>query len=282
MKKLIISSLGFFVAVLFFSTTSCDKIDCTNNGGSSLPVADTVRKILLEDYTGHTCLNCPGAHRKIDDLHKVYGDRMVAIAFHVGFFAKPKAAPFDADYRTSEGSVFEGFFGVSNLPKGVINRKKKNGSYAVGIAGFAESVSLAIDSMPELPDIFIELTPSYKSTDSTISVDAKLTALKDMPAGKYNISIFVIEDDIVSAQIDGANDVFDYHHMHMFRGAINTVWGEEFATSISNGETFTEKHSGYKIGKDWNPDNLKIVAFVYYADGPNEKVVIQAEEVDLK
>jgi len=285
MNKNIVFIISVLVSMMIL-TTSCDKIDppyVTANTGSV--TGDTVRKVLFEDFTGHLCINCPAAHTTIENLQKIYGDRMVVIAEHVGFFSRPKAAPFDYDFRTTAGTEIDTYFGAAaaGLPKGVVNRKRINGSYIIDKEEFGTAVSLVLDSMPERPDIFIQLIASYNSSDSTIGVEAKLTALIDLPTGKYNLSIIVTESEIIEAQKDGTNDVLDYEHNHVLRGAINNTWGEEFTDgAITNGQTFTKTYSNYKIGKDWNPDNIHIVAFAYYADGPNEKVVIQAEQVDIK
>ena len=290
-KNLVLIILSVVVSMMIV-TTACDKIDppyVTANTGSV--TGDTVRKLLFEDFTGHECVNCPSAHKTIEDLQKVYGDRIIVIAEHVGFFAKPKAAPFDYDFRTNVGTDIATYFGALSapLPKGMVNREKLNGSYLIDKAGFGTAISLVLDSMPETPDIYIQLIASYNNSDSTIGVDVKLTALKDLPTGKYNISVLVTESKIIQPQknndpnVGSVPEIDDYEHNHVLRGAIYNTWGEEFTNgAITNGQTFNKSYSNYKIGKDWNPDNIHIVAFAYYADVSNDKVVIQAEQVDLK
>ena len=289
-KNILISVLVVFVSLMI--TTSCDKIsEPYMEKGSSGVTGDTVRKLLFEDFTGHECVNCPSAHKTIEDLQGIYGDRIIVMAEHVGFFARPKAAPFDYDFRTTEGDDIATVFGAISapLPKGMVNRTKQNGDYLLDRAAFATAVSLVLDSMPELPDVYIELDPSYNSTDSTIDVDIKLSVLNNLPSGKYNIAVMVTESKIIQAQknndaaVGDVPEILDYEHNHVLRGAINTTWGEEFADgALSNGQIFNKSYSGYKIGEDWNPNNLSIVAFVYYADGSMANVVIQAEEVNLK
>jgi hypothetical protein len=289
MNKILIFAFGVLLSFMAL-TTSCDKIDepYMNTGGGG-PVSDTVRKVLLEDFTGHSCVNCPAAHAIIEGLQVVYPERIIPVVIHTGFFAKPKAAPYDYDFRTADGDAIGTEFGAitAPLPKGMVNRIN-NGGYLIGPAAYATAVSLVLDSLPEMPDIFIEITSSYNSTDSTISVEVKMTSLVNMPAGKYNVSVMVLESNIIEAQkntspnINNGQDIMDYNHKDVLRGAINTPWGEEFAdAALSSNQTFTKSYN-YKIGKDWKPDDLKIVAFVYYADGPKDKVVIQAEEKHLK
>jgi hypothetical protein len=155
------------------------------------------------------------------------------------------------------------------------------------MGAFGEQVSLVLDSMPTKPDIYIEMVGAYTSSDSSLAVDVKLTALSAMPAGKYNLSVFVTESEIIEAQESRDNSgvvttIADYEHNHVFRGAMNGTWGFEFTNgAISSGQVFTKAYSGVKIGKDWKPAHLHLVALVYHADGPNENQVIQVEQIDL-
>jgi hypothetical protein len=58
---------------------------------TSPPPGDSVvKKVLVEDYTGHTCGNCPAAARMLNDTIKpLYGDRLIVLGIHAGYFAEP-------------------------------------------------------------------------------------------------------------------------------------------------------------------------------------------------
>jgi thiol-disulfide isomerase/thioredoxin len=290
MKKIFFAVFGLILSAMMLISSSCDKVDPPYMTVPDEVKGDTVRKMLLEDFTGHHCVNCPAAHKIIEDLHKVYGERMVVMVIHTGFFAKPSVAPFDYDFRTQAGDDIGTQFGAisSTLPKGMANRKDNGSGYLINPTAYGTAVSLILDSMPEKPDIYIELSPSYNTTDSSISVDVKMTALTDMPSGKYNLSVMVTESNIIKAQKNndptiGPPEILDYHHNDVLRAGINGSWGDEIINGkITNGQVFNKSYANFKIGSDWNPDELKIVAFVYYADGPNDKVVIQAESVKLR
>ncbi len=281
-----------FIAIsCLFVLASCDKVEAPYMKEHAPVVkGDTVRKLLFEDFTGHECVNCPTAHKTIEDLQKVYGDRIVVMAEHVGFFARPKAAPYNYDFRTAAGDAIATTFSAISapLPKGMVNRKKQNGGYLLDRAAFGTAVSLVLDSLPKRPDIYIELNPSYNSVDSSINVEVKMTVLSNLPAAKYKVSVMLTESDIIQAQknnnaaVGSVPEILNYNHKHVLRGAINTIWGEEFADgSLSKGQRFTKTYSSYKIAKDWKPANLSIVAFVYYANGTNDKMVIQAQNKNL-
>ena len=48
------------------------------------------KKVLIEDFTGHLCPNCPDAARELDAIHDIYGDQIIGMAIHVSkSFARP-------------------------------------------------------------------------------------------------------------------------------------------------------------------------------------------------
>lgn len=290
MKNLVFSLFSLLAIFMLAFNTACDKVEPPYLTIPDVVEGDTVRKLLLEDFTGHKCPNCPGAHKTIEDLQHVYGDRIVVLVNHTGYFARTVTPYFEYDFTTTAGDAYSVFFGAdqAGFPKGMVNRENNGSGYLLNPTAYGTAVSLVLDSMPVTPDIYIELEPSYSTSDSMISVDVKLTALTAMPAGKYNLSVLVTESNIVKPQDNsdpnmGATPIIhDYVHKDVLRGDINSPWGEEFAdAAIANGEVFNKSYASFKIGKDWKPADLKILAFVYFADGPNDKVVIQAEEVKL-
>ena len=52
-----------------------------------VPPASAERNVLIEDFTGQRCVNCPAATKKIEELHSQYGDRIIPVAIHSGPFA---------------------------------------------------------------------------------------------------------------------------------------------------------------------------------------------------
>ena len=283
-----ISSLFLVLGLLW---ASCDKITFpyTEEGNSNVQKTDTVRKVLLEDFTGHTCVNCPQAHKMAADLQKLYGKQLIVVAIHAGTFAKPKAAPFDDDFRTTEGTDLNNFFGVQSNPIGMVNRvKQSNGGYLVDKGAFGTEVRKQIDSLPKKPDLYIHLNPAFNTSDSTLSLQADVTFLSNLPSGKYNLCVMLTESDIIAAQknndptLGNTPEILDYHHMHMLRGMLTTTWGDEILNGPASSNLVIHKnYSNFKLGKDWVPKNCHIVAFVYHADGPNIKQIIQAQEVKV-
>ena len=74
--------------------SSCDIIEepylNNNAGGVDTSSNQYVKNILIEDFTGHLCQNCPDAARELEAIHDVYGAQIIGLAIHVGNgFARP-------------------------------------------------------------------------------------------------------------------------------------------------------------------------------------------------
>ena len=125
MKKYI----SFFLGLLIF--TSCDKLEGPFMSDSNISPTDTnstdfIKKVLIEDYTGHTCPNCPSAARELEAIHDIYGDRIIGVAIHVSkSFARPyhisQAPQFQYDFRTQWGYDWDNFFGISLISAILLN-----------------------------------------------------------------------------------------------------------------------------------------------------------------
>ncbi len=266
-------------------TTACDEI---TGDVTETPKQDTsntgniVQKVLLEDFTGYTCGNCPAAHDVIKQIEKTFGERFIPIAVHAGSFAEPDPKhPYD--FRTSEGNAYDQFFGNSQagLPNGLINRKKFNNSY---ITRHNKWASLVAQELQGEPVLGIKLNTTFNPNTKKIEVTTNLNYLKNSTKEDYLVLV-MIEDSIIQYQKDyrlGANqDILDYRHNHVLRGSINSAWGERISTQeITAGKKYTFKHS-YVIpqNKDWKPENMQIVAYIYSKSLDYQ--VLQAEIVPL-
>ena len=51
--------------------------------------AQVNRVVLIEDFTGQNCINCPAAHEVIEPLQMQYPDNVVAVSIHAGAFGIP-------------------------------------------------------------------------------------------------------------------------------------------------------------------------------------------------
>ena len=104
MKKFNLLSILLLVSVGFFFS-ACDQTDppYLADNETEFVIDTNKKKVLIEDFTGYTCGNCPNAGVIAHDLEHLYKERVIGIEVHVGSFAVPKA-PHKEVYR-SEAST---------------------------------------------------------------------------------------------------------------------------------------------------------------------------------
>ncbi len=287
MKKILFVAVAL-VAIL----QSCDKIDApygTGGGGvidttstdtTGNDASDTLQRVLLEEYTGHTCLNCPAAHQEAQALHNLYGEQLVLIAIHAGFYAQTQNntnGSYSYDFRTPTGNAIFGFFLPSNqpFPTGVVHRKRNTaGNYATSYSAWSTNIAPLITKKPSAR---LSLTNTFDSLARTIKTSVKTTLLESL---QDSLSLVVVytEDSIVNWQKNGTQNVQSYVHRHALRGSLNGSWGEMLGTSFGNGLIINRTYTGSAIQVDVVPEHVSVVAILYNS---NTQVVVQVAEKKL-
>ncbi|MCQ2284224.1 MAG: Omp28 family outer membrane lipoprotein [Bacteroidales bacterium] len=279
MKKLI---LLITVATLF---VACDKIegpyavpdqvDAVTIVFPPLDPTTVYRKVLIEEYTGHRCPNCPGGHQQLETLHGIFGDTLIPVAIHATTLAAPNPE-FPNDFRTEAGNELANFYSIDGIPAAIINRGFEAGGW--GPARWQSKIN-AVDRSHVYAAI--QLMNQYNMPSPNIlKVNAKVTMLEDY-AEPLRLSLFLVEDGVVSPQINGTEVIPDYVHNHMLRTAINGVYGDFLAPNgiLEKGNAYTYGYSIDFNGKNWNPDNCFVIAILY--DKENNEV-LQVERLKVR
>ena len=78
------------------------------------------KKVILEEYTGIHCPNCPDGHLKAQQLHDANPGEAFIICIHTGSYATPSAG--EPDFRVDPiGSNLAGATNLAGYPAGAIN-----------------------------------------------------------------------------------------------------------------------------------------------------------------
>ena len=248
-------------------------IDTTYVSDSS--VTPQTKMILIEDFTGVNCQNCPKAAQKIEDIQALYPNRILATAIHstetkkLGFLDGSKS-----DYRTPAGKdiyLMLGLLGgIGAFPTGAVNRTIHNDGSSNLVFQSYSTWSTFVDQELTKPSIVnIYLSGSFIDTSDIYKVKVKLhytQARSDTEA----ISIFLIEDHIIDLQ--NVSNVTDSHyvHNHILRNTFTNATGDVLNASLVKDRVF-EKEYKMDIDPTWVRANCKIIAFVhrkgsYYMD----------------
>lgn len=258
------------------SFAACDNIDEDDRYIYVEPVP-VERNILVEDFTGQFCVQCPNGSAVLEQLTEQYTpETVIVVGMHsgtqsVGMFGHTPLWTSDAEYYYSQ-------WPISAQPTAVVDR----GSYTENYSTWPTLVSNALAVSAPLT---LEASSSYDETTRTATVSIIAKGQLDV-SGK--IQLWLTEDNIVSYQVTPPNGAYDYNyvHNHVFRAAVNGRDGEDFTLGWND-----EKTLEYTISLDeleakyikdhedegseyvrWKPEDMHVVAFVYNNDGVQQAV----------
>lgn len=265
MKKFIICLFSLSLLI-----SSCDKIEKGNylidrgNNPIDTTSQDTVLKhvILLEEFTGVKCNNCPAANARAKELQSIYGEEnLILLGIHAGNLATtgekhPKA------FNTPEGDELFSFFTLFGVPVGFINRVdypsngiiKNENSWGTTIASEITREPVARITLNE---------DSYNSANLTLSVSGSVTTQPNFSGTNVKICLYLAENDIISPQTLADKTVDpNYEHDHVFRGSFTGTYGKPIDLS-SGSDTFSEN---VVLPADAVKENCEVIAFIYDGD----------------
>lgn len=266
--------LALFMVVSFFS---CDNYNEDNlrsfvalQVSEDVPITkhQTSQALLIEEYSGWSCTNCPKAAEKLEALQETFKDELVAVTIHAGSFAEPGKSNNNLDLTTPYGDSLSKVFGVSSFPAGIINRSTPPLQYA--------QWETAINSINDTTPHLLNINLGVKKNSSLILVGISLSPLQPIPQ-KILLSILILEDNILGIQLNGSTKIPNYSFNNVLRN--NALSNIPLNTEcLSTGETLK---CNYAINIDpiWNLSNCRVVAIV-----TNQQTgrVIQANEIAVR
>lgn len=284
MKTKYITPIFLFFA---FIMTSCDKV--SQPFVESIDLCDGNKKVLIEDYTGHGCVNCPGAAVKAHELNENFcatEDKLVIIGVHAGYFAKPYFEDnelFKADFTTEAGDTWDTFFGnsVKGNPNGLIDRVKDDNGYVFYPDSWG---AIAGERLAQAAKANITISNDFdtESKELTTLINTEFIANTE---GNYKLIVCVTQNNIIAPQKNNDENIGPtpidsvYVHNHVLRGSLNGAWGETLSSSgtVEMGDNYDKTYT-HIFPADWIPIDCHVVAFVYNEES---KEVLQVEEAPV-
>ncbi len=282
--------LGLSFLVFLYS---CDVVDgnvVTAPIGPEDSTGNSFSKsVLLIEFTGHKCGNCPAGGETGEQLKDAYGSGIVIIAAHVGTLANPQppaSGKYTVDFRTPTGDELDEEFGasVSGIPKGVINYIEYSGTSLVLPEAWPEKVDQLLQE---------ETVPYGLTADMSVSGDVlSLTATCEFGEslnGNFSMGAFLTEDSIIAWQKDyrlsGNQDIEFFEHKHVLRGNFYLPgnpqvlpWGLPISnTSFVQGDKEV-MDLDIRLDPSWRRHHLNAVVYLYDQD---TETILQVKDFHL-
>lgn len=247
-----------------------------------------LKKILLEDYTGVACGNCPLAASILNDMVTKYGSQIIPIGVHADFFANVVDfhTGYPIDFRTEAGEEYFTFFKVLTNPNGMVNRIPYNGNRVLGM----NSWDLAIQTIKDDANIIdLELKNIYNSERRISFLEVKIK-FKENSTKKYKLVAHLAENNIISKQANyevGGDPNYDspyeldYPHKHVLRSTYeNRIWGKDVnSADINAGDEVKISFDKYCVSPDFIDTNCEIIVYIY---DDATKEIAQVESIHLR
>lgn len=282
MKKTVLHTSLLLVAVL--GLAGCDYVKDARDPGTATVVGN--RKVLIEDYTGHKCGNCPAAADTLSYIKNKYPGKIIAVAVHAGFFAT--AAPstsYPTDFRNPVSDAYDTQFGISlaGNPNGLVNR----GNYGAGnfIKAYTTWEGDAYQMLSSPAKFELKIRNTFNATGNSLNTSVVVKSL-GYNTGMYKLVVLLTEDSIVAEQLDyrlpsGSQLIPNYEFEHVLRDAINSTWGDAvFASGAIPNDSVVKTYNNYTISNNYRARKCHVVAYIYDANSssPTYYEVLQAEE----
>lgn len=278
LSTLPLGGMGWVMALLLL--TACSNID-EDERLIYVEPAEVNRPVLIEDFTGQACVNCPNATAAIHELQETYGEEnVIAVAIHCGPFAHLRSNmgnAFLSDLGTKLGDEYYTHWNIEAQPGVKINRGAPiydTNQYAAAVANELKKTS----------------TVHFDAVE--FSNNAVLVDLSSSDRVEGRLQVWIVEDSINAKDPQTKYQQFmpdgsrrqDYVHNHVFRASLtNDAYGEPVTLEAGN-KSYTQVF--YLQGNEaldnfehlWQKQNLSAVVFFWN----EQQGVMQAIRVPFK
>ncbi len=209
-----------------------------------------VKHVLIEDFTGQACVNCPAATQVITQLEETFGEeRIIAVGLYGGNFGQTVSGRYYT-LTTDIANYYYTKYGVTEQPCGRIDGHGLNTNY------YAWSTEV-YNAIQQTTPLDLRISNTYDADSRIVSI-AVTGRASEAVSGMINV--WLTEDGIIDYQYvsDGSrNDA--YVHNHVLRAAVTDLDGEVFSVDENREKEYTFTTT---LDEAWEADNVSVVVFV--------------------
>lgn len=262
--RLLHTTLCAAMAAAAIALGSCSNID-EDERLIEVDIPQAKRAVLIEDYTGQWCPNCPLAAEEIESLTSTYGsDKVIAVAIHCGpqGFHVNNGTDDMPGLMTDLGQTYYNHFQIEYQPQGLVDRGGK--------LSYTDWAAKVRSELQQTALLNINVANAYNNDSRKLNIKIDLESVKGIDNVSGNLQVWLVEDNITSIQSmpDGSYNT-SYTHQHVLRDAVNGTWGEAYTLTE---DAKAEYDYSYDIPAHWKPTNLSVVAFAYDGGGVQQVV----------
>ena len=220
-------------------------------------------KIMVEDYTGTWCTNCPRVAYKLDQAVS-QNAHIIPVAIHYARWTG------DDPFGFNDVGVLTSDFNISALPSPIVNR-------TLGFVWDENYSTLQAELEKTQP---LGLAISSNVSGSTLNIDVSVRFDMDLSKKNLNLVLYLTENGLHADQANGTSyyggqdPIPNFEQKHCLRNALIGLYG----TAIPSGETLANavyhyQYSGNIPAEVSDINNCDIVAFIIDGNDQHAKLI---------
>ena len=239
-------------------------------GGEVEPTGKTV---LIKDFTGVRCNNCPAAADYAHELqHQLAPDHIFILSVHAGYLAQPTGQ--FPNFLTEEGTEW-------------YNNNESNPLFSVdhvaltdGNTFYVEQIDAPVaNALNEEQSFEIVVTSHYNEATRQLEMEARTVALDDRD-GRFSLTVCLVEDHVVGWQMMPGSIDKEYVFRNVFRGTLNGAYGTLFEEEhVASNDDYIFSY-GTTLDEAYNADECYLM--VYVADRNQGDKILQTAVKKIK
>ncbi len=261
------------LAALALLVSSCDDVK-ESDRLIDYPLPPASKTLLIMEFTGQNCSNCPSGAAQIHSLQEAYPGDVIAVCLH------PEGVQFtnivgreDLGLRSKTATEIYRNYTPDSFPCAVFDGVKTDDS-----PYFLQWIQASQPFLEAETPVVLSVEATYDA-ERNINVHCKADFVRGEYQRPLNIAVWIMENGIVGPQMSTSGRLKNYVHNHVLRTSFNGAWGESLGTSFNLDDEKEYATSLRNADETWKLENCQIVAFLV---DPDSKYVLQSAITDLE
>lgn len=243
----------------------------------TVDVAQT-QNVLVEDFTGVQCVNCPQGHETLKNLEEANPGRVIGISIHAGDLSDPLPNS-DSSFVLPQGLALYNLLGVEGLPAASINRIHFPNQDFIPVVGAGNWTAKVNEQLTQTQaSVNMYLDKQYDAATRQLSIITELRYPQTIDnAVEHRINVYIAESAIIDPQETTENGqtfvIEDYEHNNVLRQMVTFVDGSTVNTPDKQAGRVVVKTFNLTLPPNFDANHCHIISFVQEKTGDSQKVL---------
>lgn len=226
-----------------------------------IPIEEVSQVLLIQEFTGVRCTNCPEGAQKLHEIQEEYPDNVIVVGMHP--FSGGFTTPFskETDFCTQEAEAMYDIYKPGAFPTAIFNGKDSSSAYD-------RWLTIANEMITRIANMSIKADCEYNGDSRELTVDYSIDFTHNIADDRgYGVMVWIMENNIVGPQSSdpskyGSTYILEYVHNHVLRASLNGDGGQSIGTSFKAGDNYSGSAS-IKLKDNWKAENCQVVVYVF-------------------